>query len=695
MTRFLSLLAFAALAAVLFLSPDASRNHLASLDIGKVLDEPVIGSDPESGDAQTLFDALLQSNGVERMGDEVIMRLAGCRFESEMDELPDINLHEEARLSIVRTIRAKAAEDSAGFPLTIDRRLNTPVTDAISFKVQASDDKLRLGFAYVGEELTWAERDFEPPSRNSIAPALIAIFLAILFRRPILALFTGVFLGSILFLHGGGESLGASVPKGFLQIFPRFWDQLIDPERYYIILFVIFMLAMVGVMTRSGGIRGVMDRISGFAKDARRSQIATWMMGLAIFFDDYANTILVGSTMRPLTDRFKVAREKLAYIVDSTAAPVAGISIFSTWIAFEVSTFSAQLPDAGLNPSDGYSVFMQTLPYRFYCIFTLIFVAMLVFSGRDFGPMLRAERRARGGKVLRDGAKPMVSEASTALEPAAGVGSRMGRAVWPLFTFIGVTLFEIARGGGAFEMGSDLFRLEGLASVLYNGSGSWPLMVGSLAGMVVAMVMGSAAGLGSETVKSAWNAIRSMGIAIAILYFAWMIGAVCNDLGTALYLTALLKDIINPITLPCILFILAGIVAFSTGSSWSTMSILLPLVVGLSFQLGASTPIGDTGMMVLCIGAVLEGAIFGDHCSPISDTTVMSSIASASDHIDHVRTQAPYALVTMLVALVAGYFPCAFFGWSPWISLLLGVGVLALILRFYGKRADDEIVSAT
>jgi Na+/H+ antiporter NhaC len=144
-----------------------------------------------------------------------------------------------------------------------------------------------------------------------------------------------------------------------------------------------------------------MNQIAGLARDARKTQMATWLMGLAIFFDDYANTILVGSTMRPLSDRFKVAREKLAYIVDSTAAPVAGVSILSTWIAFEVSTFSAQLPDAGLAPADGYAVFLQTLPFRFYSWFTLIFVGLNVFTGRDFGPMLAAERRARAGKVLR------------------------------------------------------------------------------------------------------------------------------------------------------------------------------------------------------------------------------------------------------------------------------------------------------
>ena len=195
-----------------------------------------------------------------------------------------------------------------------------------------------------------------------------------------------------------------------------FRGQLVDRARIEIILFVIFMLAMVGVVTKAGGIRGMMNRIASLAQDARKTQIATWIMGLSVFFDDYANTILVGSTMRPLADRFRIAREKLAYIVDSTAAPVAGVSILSTWIAFEVSTFSAQLPDAGMAPSDGYAVFIQTLPYRFYCWFTLLFVAFVVFS--EAGLRAHAHRRTTrpGRKLLRDGATPLVGKAATELE---------------------------------------------------------------------------------------------------------------------------------------------------------------------------------------------------------------------------------------------------------------------------------------
>lgn len=486
-----------------------------------------------------------------------------------------------------------------------------------------------------------------------------------------------------------------------------------DQGRIEIVLFVVFMLAMVGIITRAGGIRGIMDRIASLAKDARKTQIATWFMGLAIFFDDYANTILVGSTMRPLADKFKVAREKLAYIVDSTAAPVAGVSILSTWIAFEVSTFSAQLPDAGLGPSDGYAIFIQTLPYRFYCWFTLIFVGLLVFSGRDFGPMLTAERRARGGKILRDGATPLVGKAATELEAKQGITPRAMTAIVPLAIFIlttlgtilytgamGIGLLKATAGFPGIAIGSAPGNLLQTATgILYEGSGGEPLMYGSIAGFVIAAIMALTRGLTvGETLMAALNSLRAMGVALLILYLAWMVGKVCEDLGTASYLSAILYSKTPYVLLPVALFMLAGLIAFSTGSSWSTMTILLPLVVGLSYDLGYGGSPDPTDaaarqfglfVMIVSIGAVLEGAIFGDHCSPISDTTVMSSIACASDHVDHVRTQAPYALFTMSVALVVGYFPVVFLGVSPWLSLVAGTGVLVLVLWTRGKKVED------
>ena len=547
-------------------------------------------------------------------------------------------------------------------------------------------------------------------TQRSLFPPLVAIFLAVLFRKPVLSLLFGVLAGAFLVRTESGDGAFAAAVGGARDtaaVYLR--DELVDNARTEIILFVVFMLAMVGVITRAGGIRGVMNRIAGLARDARKTQVATWLMGLAIFFDDYANTILVGSTMRPLSDRFRIAREKLAYIVDSTAAPVAGVSILSTWIAFEVSTFSAQLPDAGLAASDGYAVFLQTLPFRFYCWFTLIFVGLNVLTGRDFGPMLRAERRARAGEVPREGATPLVGKAATELEAAEGTTPRASTALVPLGLFLatvlgmivvvgalGIGLLESTGGfhGLAFAAEHSGGFLETATGILYEGSGNRPLMYGAIVGFAAASVIALRRGLPlGEILRAAINSLRAMFIAVLILYLAWMVGAVCEDLGTAEYLSATISDAIPYMVLPLILFLLAGVIAFSTGSSWGTMTILLPLVVGLSYDIGYASADADPRafgltLMVICIGAVLEGAIFGDHCSPISDTTVMSSIACASDHIDHVRTQAPYAIATMLVALGVGYFPVTFLGVSPLLSLLLGAATLALILFLKGKRVD-------
>ena len=218
----------------------------------------------------------------------------------------------------------------------------------------------------------------------------------------------------------------------------------------------------------------------------------------------------------------------------------------------------------------------------------------------------------------------------------------------------------------------------------------------SLAGFAVATGLALLRGMAGDVPRAAWTTLRGMGVAIAILYLAWMIGEACGEMGTAPYLCALLGDRLTPAALPAVLFLLAAGVAFATGSSWSTMSILLPLVVGLSFEMGespAAAGLGGMTLLLMSIGAVLEGAIFGDHCSPISDTTVLSSVACASDHIDHVRTQAPYALVTMGVALVAGYLPCAFLGTSPWVGMAAGAAVLAAIVMLVGRRADEPEVA--
>ncbi len=704
MTRLLPLLvALAALVGVFFL-PRAERGELAVLAAYEAVLEAETQPEAPGTDPLTLGRLWLQ--GPARLpaeGDRPArFLLGGVRLEDAAAEAaPDLRVHGELRTALLRALRQAAADEEA--PLEFVGQ-DAPAVHGLNVLARVDGELLVLewsvrpagGGAPTGGGSI--EVPFHEPGPLSILPPLVAIALAVALRRPVLSLLVGVLAGALLLRLRLGDPAPTALALGaadVVRVFLR--DELQDGDRLLVVGFVVAMLAMVGVITRNGGIRGLMNQVARLARGARSTQVATYAMGLLVFFDDYANTILVGSTMRPLTDRFRVAREKLAYIVDSTAAPVAGLSIFSTWIAFEVSTFSAQLPMAGLSSDDGYAVFIETLPYRFYCILSLVLVGLVTVTGRDFGPMLDAERRARRtGRVVREGGTPMVGDIATAMEPAPGITIRPWRALVPLLVFVGVTVATILETGGAFGPDApSLLGLEGLSTVLGNSNSYVALWRGSSLGFLAAVLASLAGGLRLEILDAAWRTLRSTGVALAILYLAWMIGAVCGELDTAHYLTALLDEMEYPLALPMVLFLLSGAIAFATGSSWSTMSILLPLVVGLAYGLGERahaldpTGIDGHGLMVLCIGAVLEGAIFGDHCSPISDTTVLSSVASASDHIDHVRTQGPYALLTMIVALAAGYLPAAAFGLHPGWSLAAGVLVLAASLRVLGERADD------
>ena len=651
-----------------------------------------------------------------------------------------------------------------------------PASLSVTLDVTTGDHGVALASRVSGpggsENLPAGDARWSPPDRRSLVPPLIAILVALLLRKTLLALFLGILSGAVLMAaarDGGG--LLASLPVGLADVFRVYlYHELVDTFRIEIIGFVIALVAMVGVMSRSGGVQGLIELLVGFAKTVRSTLLVTWGMGILIFFDDYANCLLVGNTMRPLTDRMRISREKLAYIVDSTAAPIAGVSILSTWIAFEVSTYAAHLPAAGIT-ENAYAVFLQTIPNRFYCLFTLMFVGLSIVLGRDFGPMAAAEERARStGELVRKGGQPMVSDEATRITPREGMPLRWFDAALPIGLVLIATLLWIFHDGGGFALLSNdrgkLLTLEGITGVLFEGSGGKPIFYGASAGLALAAFLAGsnalrlaivggllAAFLGADSVaawlseveggsgegmlatftpylaygfsfaagalllafvpwapisttarahlpigdirRSALSSVKALFFAVLILFQAWMIGKVCADLKTADYLVALLSGSVGPTMLPVLLFVAACLVAFATGSSWSTMSILLPNVVALAATVGDHAGMGALAMVVLCIGAVLEGSIFGDHCSPISDTTVLSSVSSASDHVDHVRTQAPYALCTAALAIVVGYIPTAALDWwTPIYSLATGFGAIVLLLFVVGRRMPGAFVEA-
>jgi Na+/H+ antiporter NhaC len=404
--------------------------------------------------------------------------------------------------------------------------------------------------------------------------------------------------------------------------------------------------------------------------------------------------------MRPVTDRLRISREKLAYIVDSTAAPVASVVPISTWIGFEVGLIAAAITGLGLD-LNAYQVFIESIPYRFYPILALVLGFTIAASGRDFGPMLRAERRAARGELIAAGDTPLADFASPATEPPEGIPHRALNAVLPLATMVIVTV------AGLFSTGVATLADDGRRRVDFEGLIPWlrevfssadpysTLLWGSLAAVLVAVALPLAQRL--LTLRASMEAMvegfRSMLLALVVLVLAWSIGSVCEALGTAGYLVGLTEGVLDPHWFPALVFVISAVVAFATGTSWGAMAILIPLVIpiahGLSLAEGYAAG-GELYLIVLLgtVSSVLAGTVWGDHCSPISDTTILSSIASGSDHIAHTRTQLPYALGIGALGLLLGDIPTAVFGISPWISLAVGTAVIVGGVLWLGGKSD-------
>jgi Na+/H+ antiporter NhaC len=528
------------------------------------------------------------------------------------------------------------------------------------------------------------------PGWFSLLPPLAAIFLALIFRQVLIALFAGIWLGSI-FIYGNNPF------TGFLYALSEYIVKApANPERSAILIFSLTLGGMVGVISKMGGAQGIVRSLSRYASDARRGQLATWAMGILIFFDDYANTLIVGNTMRPLTDKLRISREKLAYLVDATAAPVANIAIISTWIGYELSLINESFQTIGLH-DNAYITFFKTIPYNFYPLFTLAFGFFIAWFNRDFFSMYTAESRAgRGDGLLRKDASPLSDFNNPELQMKENVKPRWFNGMIPIMSVILITLTGLwFTGLSAIRSGTTehIGYIEYISLVIGNADSFSVLMWGAFSGSVIAIILAIRQKLLTlNEALDAWvGGVKSMVLAALILTLAWSIGNICTDLQTASYVVAKTKAILSPHLLPLLSFLIAGVIAFSTGTSWGTMAILMPIVIPLAYQLPALNadidPALQSVIFLSSIASILAGATFGDHCSPISDTTILSSMASGADHIDHVKTQLPYAFIAAGVSIIFGYLPAGY-GFYGWESLLAGTAAIILIVRFMGKKVD-------
>lgn len=523
---------------------------------------------------------------------------------------------------------------------------------------------------------------------ESLLPPLVAIILAIITRKVVLPLAAGVAGGALLLAHANPATSWWHAPLVFYQALET---SVFTKSHLQALAFSLLLGAMVGVLEVGGGMQALIRQLSRKVKTRRGAQTMIATSGLAIFFDDYANTLLLGGTMRSTADRYRISREKLAYLVDSTAAPVAGLSVVSTWAAIEISYMGEGLKAAGIeDQSAAFQMFIQSIPYRFYPWLALAMVFAVSMTGRDFGAMLRAE-------------SDVDSESGESSDEHQRDASKREwlwvAAVLPVvLCLVAVCSVLIATGQQAIagqNQGQGLLHLAG--EVLGNGDSYLALIVGGAVGLVVAVASHLFLG-GCDlpvAIRAAFKGARHMMPALLILWFAWALSAMTEPdrLDTGGYLAGVLSERLDSRLLPTIVFLIAGSIAFSTGTSWGTMAILTPLSISLALQLDPTGGPGGSIALATC-GSVLAGAIFGDHCSPISDTTVLSSRASGCDHVAHVRTQMPYAVSVASICILVGTLPSAI-GFPPWMSLLSGLVCIVVMVCLLGKHpreTDAQIV---
>ena len=519
-----------------------------------------------------------------------------------------------------------------------------------------------------------------------LLPPLLAIVLAIVTRQILPALFAGIWIAALMVTSYNPIAATTQTLEWIVKNVADSWNATI-------LLFDFVIGAFVGVLYASGAIHAVADALAKKIRSARGSSLIGWALGLIVFFDDYTNTIVVGNTVRPLTDRTRVSRELLSYIVDSTAAPVAGLALVSTWIGHEVSLIRNSFDSLqqefkkGLISAaptvDPYAAWLASVPYRYYSILAMILVLLVILTRRHYGPMLKAEHRVVStGKVLRDGAQPLLPIKSVLGEVAA----KRRAPTWLFVLSVLVLILATLMGmwiTGAKELGRTDWWNVPFTEALKKADSATSLLWGSFAAYLLAFVGAilSRSLRFSEAIDYTIKGMYLMVFANALTLLAWTISSATKAIGTADYVVHIAMGRGVPaVVVPLIVFLACMFISFTTGTSWGTFGIMMPIAIPLAWKL-ALAQLGSVELAHIItfasIASVFAGSIFGDHCSPISDTTIMSSMFSACDHIDHVTTQLPYAVTAALISMVL--FALFAIGiTNP--AILLPIGIVLLIL---------------
>lgn len=493
----------------------------------------------------------------------------------------------------------------------------------------------------------------------SLVPPVVAIVLALITKEVYSSLFVGILVGGLFYSGFQFEGTVTHIfENGFIAV-------LSDGYNVGILIFLVILGAMVSLMNRAGGSAAFGRWAKEKIKSRAGAQLSTIVLGVLIFIDDYFNCLTVGSVMRPVTDRHNVSRAKLAYLIDATAAPVCIIAPISSWAA-AVTGF--------VEGEDGFSIFIRAIPYNFYALFTIAMMIILVVMKFDYGPMAAHEKNAMGGDLFSTGKK---EEKEVEVETANPNGKVMDLVV-PIVVLIICCIIGMIYTGGFFS-GADF------VSAFSNSDASVGLALGSFFAMVITIVFYSVRRvLGfTDCMACLPNGFKAMVPAILILTFAWTLKAMTDSLGAAEFVAGAVEQAAGGLMnlLPAIIFLVGCFLAFATGTSWGTFGILIPIVVAVFEK-------SDPQLMIISIAACMAGAVCGDHCSPISDTTIMASAGAQCDHVNHVTTQLPYVMTVAAVSFVT--YLLAGFVKSVWITLPVGLALLVVVLLIIKNNQQEK-----
>ncbi len=525
----------------------------------------------------------------------------------------------------------------------------------------------------------------------TLIPPAIAIFLCLITRRVLISLFLGVFAGSLII--SGWNPL-----EGLIYSLDTLSSSISDTGHVHLLLFNLFMGSGFALMWRLGGSKALSEWAKTRLKSKRGVGIGAWLLGFVVFFSDYISIIIRGSIFRDVFTNARVSKEKLSYMIASTSGPIATFFI-SDWIAFQISMVKEGIEQAGITDVAPLTGYLQSIPLNIYCIFAVALVGIVAISRKDWGPMLKAERRAEEtGEVSKKGSAPMMEMDKELGDVLENVKPRLITFILPLVVLIVVTLFGFYwTGHGDIEFQGSVAQY--FVNILEKADAGKALLWGSfcmtLVGMILALVYKA---MNLEAIMgTVIDGMKMMILACSILVLAWSVGAVMKDMGLAKFIVQLIGKSIPFPLIPPMLFLIGMLISFATGTSWGTMTILTPIAIPLVYRLT-----GDSLTAVMMSGVVFSGAIFGDNCSPISDTMVLSTIFSGANHMDHVVTQIPYSVECAAISFVLYFLYGIFNVKQNWTLIVLGIvlGIIALILitfalhRISSKKLDKAVQSA-